>query len=1078
MKINKSKLLTLGVLIGATVLRAHCSDSDQKENFLNPPDNIRPAVYWYWLNDNISIEGAIKDLDAMKEIGIGTAFIGNIGNQDGDFGSVPFNSDYWWKAMRASLKRAGELNIDIGIFNSPGWSQSGGPWITPERSMRYLSGNIISVNGPQKIKYVFENSPEYFQPVKTIAYKYNANVPKAELDLAANAKVSLSPDFKDVFLTDKKSKNNLVIDKPLNELVINYALDSEITARTLTLQFEGYTQADADFYAKIDGKYKLLKSFKINRMYHRKLIKIVGFIPFADMVLNFEPTKAKEFRLVLKNIPEAVIKNISVSPRRRLELFAEKTLAKMHPNPAPTWDSYLWQDSLPLDDKNFAIDPANVIDLTLNIQDDGSLLWDVPEGEWFIVQMGMRSTGVTNNPASGAARGLEVDKMSKEHIAFHFNSYMGEILRRIPFHERRTFKYAVQDSYETGSLNWTDTMLQDFKTRYGYDPVKFFPVLYGEIVGTPEISDRFLWDLRRLIADKVAYDYVAGFREVAHKNGIYTWLENYGHWGFPAEFLQYGSQSDFVSGEFWNEGLGTVENRAASSCVHIYNKGRVWSESFTAAGKYFERSPADLKRRGDIAYTEGVNQTLLHFYLHQPYEDKTPGLNAWFSVEFNRKNTWFYQMKPFITYLRRCMYILQQGQDVSDIAYFIGEDTPKMTGICQPALPYGYNFDFINADVIRNKLSVKNGRLVLPHGTSYKLLVIPPQVSMTPETIKKLKILVDAGANILGPRPIKSPSLQGFPECDDVVKKTADEIWFDVDGDKTKYRKHHDGIVASNMSITEVFNLVGVPPDFGSNDSNLRYVHRSAPDKEIYFVCNTANFESKNISKFRITGKVPELWDALTGEVRPLKAFEVKPDGYTYIPLKLEAYGSAFIIFKDEAREPVSNNLEDNFPTPKLVTEINSNWSVNFLDKKIGEEKPVLFKELTDWSKSENPKIKFYSGTAVYTNTFSLKSKNELGKILINLGKVADLAEIKINGEFVGGVWTPPYQLDITEFAKSGENTIEVKLVNTWVNRLVADSALPKEERTTWLLVEKFTPDTPLKTSGLLGPVKVLSLDK
>ncbi|RZM04895.1 MAG: glycoside hydrolase family 2, partial [Pedobacter sp.] len=355
------------------------------------------------------------------------------------------------------------------------------------------------------------------------------------------------------------------------------------------------------------------------------------------------------------------------------------------------------------------IDPAKVIDISKHLSVDGTLKWTIPSGNWVIERTGMTTTNTTNVPATREATGLETDKMSIEHIAAHFNNYVGKVLERIPEADRRTLKIVVADSYETGSQNWTDRILTEFKEQYKYDPVPFIPTMQGKIVGSAELSNRFLWDLRRLIADDIAFKYVGGLTKVSHKHGLKTWLENYGYFGFPGEFLQYGGQADEIGGEFWLAGrLGTVENRAAASAAHIYGKIKVSAESFTSAGAAWRAHPANLKARGDRFFTDGINNTLLHVFIHQPEEDPKPGISAWFGTEFNRGNTWFYDMDIFIKYLKRSNFMLQQGQYVADAAYFIGEDAPKLMGITDPGLPKGYSFDYINADVIKGKLSVKN----------------------------------------------------------------------------------------------------------------------------------------------------------------------------------------------------------------------------------------------------------------------------------------------------------------------------------------------------------------------------------
>ena len=290
-------------------------------------------------------------------------------------------------------------------------------------------------------------------------------------------------------------------------------------------------------------------------------------------------------------------------------------------------------------------DHKTVLDISDKLSGD-TLTWDAPPGNWIINRISAVSTGTRNAAAAPHAMGWEVDKMNKDHLRGHFNAYVGELLKRIPAEDRSALKHIVLDSYEQGSQNWTEGMIEDFERRFGYDPVQWLPVLTGRIVGSADKSDRFLWDLRRLVADRIAYDYVGGFRELCQEQGLRIWLENYGHWGFPSEFLMYGGQSHNIAGEFWNEGtLGNIECRAASSAAHIYGKRSVSAESYTSAGMAYQRYPAMLKKRGDWSYTEGINQVILHLYIHQPYEDKIPGINAWFGTEFNRKNTWFEQSK-------------------------------------------------------------------------------------------------------------------------------------------------------------------------------------------------------------------------------------------------------------------------------------------------------------------------------------------------------------------------------------------------------------------------------------------------
>jgi hypothetical protein len=728
-----------------------------------------------------------------------------------------------------------------------------------------------------------------------------------------------------------------------------------------------------------------------------------------------------------------------------------------------------------VDDQTTVIDGSKVIDITQYLAADGTLTWDVPEGDWVISRTGMTPTGTVNSPASPEATGYEVDKMSKVNAEKHFYGHMGEILKRIPEADRKSFKVVVQDSYETGGQNFTDGFFEEFKQRYGYDPTPYLPVYQGLVVNGEQESDRFLWDLRRMVADKVAYDYVGGLRDISHKNGLHTWLECYGHWGFPGEFLMYGGQSDEIGGEFWSEGeLGDIENRAATSCGHIYGKNKISAESNTCSGRPFSRYPGTIKQRGDRFFAEGINNTLLHVYITQPYDDKLPGMNAWFGNEFNRNNTWFSQMDVYTQYLKRTNYLLQQGLNVADVAYFIGEDAPKMTGVADPALPVGYQFDYMNAEVIEKYMTVKDGLITLPHGTQYRIMVLPKLETMRPEVLAKIKQLVNDGAVILGPAPKRSPSLQNQPSANQQIQQMAAELWGNVDGVNVKSRKVGKGMIMNGLSMEEAFTLINCVPDCQlPDDKSIHYGHRTLGDREIYFITNQTPEVKTVTPEFRVKDKLPELWEATTGNIRNLPAY-IQKDNTTAVPLKLEPYESVFVVFRKSAGKSSLESVEANYPPSSLLAELNGPWTVQFDPKQRGPEHPVVFETLTDWTTSIDERIKYYSGTAVYSHKFKLEKLPYGENVIINLGSFTAMAKVTVNGSYAGGIWTRPYQLDITKLVKEGDNELQVEVVNTWVNCLIGDSKLPVEQRPTWCPVNPFKPENPLQPSGLFGPVQVL----
>jgi hypothetical protein len=1062
---------TVSVFVAAfAILLSGCSgdSSTIEQGFISPHDSIRTGVYWYWINDNISKEAVVKDLQSMKKAGINRAYIGNIGRQSYPVGKVKIFSEEWWEVMHTALKTASKLGIEIGIFNSPGWSQSGGPWIKPEQSMRYLAASELRVTGPAKIeqKLLPPATSSDFQDVKVVAFPVSGdyqqnlfNLPGART-IFSNAESSKSPDKKYV-LSSGESSVGLILPKA-------YA------ARSLTISVCGYAYANAEFQVKDGRDFKTVKQFVINRTNGNPN---VGFVPNAPIVISLPEIASTEYRIVFHNAGrDNCISDIALSSTPVMERYPEKTLAKMFQSPLPYWHDYLWdkQPAIQPETASAIATPGQVLDISKHITADGTLSWDVPEGEWLIIRTGMSSTGVTNSPASPEGTGLEVDKMSKKHVAYHFDAFIGKILERVPPKDRKTWKMVVEDSYETGGQNFTDDFFDDFKARYGYDPLPFLPVFHGHVIGSPDLSDRFLWDVRRMIADKVSYDYVGGLREVSNKHGLRTWLQTYGHWGFPGEFLQYGGQSDEVSGEFWSEGeLGDIENRAASSCAHIYGKTKVSAESFTCGGNAYARYPAVMKRRGDWSFTEGINNTLLHVYIQQAYEDRYPGIDEWFGNEFNRKNTWFKHIDLFTLYLKRCNFMLQQGLNVADVAYFIGEDAPKMTGIRNPEIPKGYSFDYINAEVIVRDLSVKDGKLTLPHGTSYSVLVLPPLETMRPEVLQKIEQLVAEGAVVLGPPPSRSPSMKGYPDADEQVKSLAQKVWGDL---SVKQRSYGKGTVLTDMTMQEAFDLLKLVPDCRiDNKIPVLYNHRTFDGKDIYFLTNQSEQRVQTNIAFRVKDMQPELWDAVTGAIRPLPAFEQNGET-TVIPIQLESLESAFIFFREKGKASGSPaSVADNFPAPKLFAEINSPWEVTFEADAVrrGPSGTVTFNKLTDWSKHENEQIRYYSGPAVYKTKVAIDEKPADKKLYLDLGKVSVMAKVKVNGQYVGGVWTTPYRVDVTSQLKKGENSIEIEVVNTWVNRIIGDLQLPRGKRI--VATDKLTQtDAPLQPSGLLGPVSII----
>ncbi len=1122
--------LLLTLLLAVSVVAG--TPDPLERGWARPPASTRPWCYWYWISDNISKEGITRDLEAMAQVGIGEAFIGNIHLEDVQPGAVKVLTEAWWGMVEHAIREGGRVGVDIGFFNCPGWSQSGGPWIKPEQSMRYLASSELRVTGPLRIQCELpkglesrggssdtslEASPEPdeicslppplepFQDVSLVAFP----APALDDDQAMehHPRITTTPEVEGIeraFDNDWDTAFSLATSGGRNSQprTVDFDFARAFTARSLVLHPAGSAfSVRGELQASIDGtRFRTVRSFTCDRS---NTNLHVGPMPFGPLAVSFPATAARRFRLLFAQ-PEgpAAFAEIALSGAARLDRYVEKQLGKMHPTPQPEWDTYLWPPAAEADSPALAVAPDRVIDLSGRVGPDGTLTWDVPDGEWVILRTGMSPTGTRNAPASPEGQGLEVDKMNRAAAAAHFDAYLGKLLQRMPASDRKALKHVVADSYEMGSQNWTEGFGALFGRAYRYDPRPWLPALTGRIVGTAEQSDRFLWDLRRLVADRVAADYVGGLRDLCHRHGLRLWLENYGHWGFPAEFLQYGGQADQLGGEFWATGdLGSIELRAAASAAHLYGMPVVSAEAFTG-GPLFRSAPWDLKRRGDWAATEGINHFVLHVNIHQP-DERRPGINAWFGTEFNRHNTWFATSRPWVDYLRRTHFLLQQGQHVADVAYFIGEDTPKMTGRCEPSLPAGYDFDYVNAEAILRRFTVKDRRWVLPDGKSYGLLVLPPLNTMRPAVLRSLGELVADGGAILGAPPQRSPSLENYPACDREVRELAATIWRRSLESKTGEGRHGKGRVLHHLSLQDALDRLDIAPDVdGLEGSPVRWTHRHLEDADIYFLSNQSDQPVEVRPAFRMRQRLPELWYADSGAIEKPGVFECVGDE-TRVPLALEARGAVFVVFRERAPrratvvalerrgsaasvpssdataaadEPVTGLP---LPAPRLSREpdgklrlrscepggywltysddrqfgvVTSNlpgpvtldgpWHVEF-PPDAGLPGPVTFARLQSWATHADPRIQFYSGTATYRCEFAAP-QGDSGHLWLDLGQVESIARVRINGREVGSLWKPPYRLLLVASELQPRNVLEVDVSNVWLNRLIGARRHPK----------------------------------
>ncbi len=740
------------------------------------------------------------------------------------------------------------------------------------------------------------------------------------------------------------------------------------------------------------------------------------------------------------------------------------------------------------------IDPAAVIDLTSKLQPDGRLDWEVPEGTWTIIRTGHRITGARVSLAMPASDGLEVDWFSAAAVDQQWNHLGKILLQDAGPHVGKTLRYFATDSFEDGYPNWTADIIGQFKKYRGYNPVPYLPVLRGWLVGSAEISDRFLYDYRKTIADCMADNNYGHFAELAHKQGMEIDCEAGGpSWSgtICMDALKNLGRCDRPQGEFWRSSHFVVENqnqvtKQTASAAHIYGRRTASAEAFTAIGPQWEESPATLKPIGDRAFCEGINRFMFHTLTGTRPEDGLPGYEYGAGTHFNPNVTWWQlAAKPWLSYVSRCQTMLQAGKFVADVLYYNGDWAPNLVGPkhTDPSLGKGYDYDVCNAEVLLKRLSVKAGRIVLPDGMSYRLLVLPDTKRMPVEVARKLRDLVAAGATVVGPKPESDPGLENYPQCDTEVKKIGDEVWADCDGVKVTEHKFHKGRVICGQSLREVLQTDGIVPDFEYSGTNsfIDFIHRRAGDAEIYFLANRNGRAESMDCSFRVAGRQPELWNPVTGEHRDLPQFKIE-NNRTTVPLEFEPDGSMFVVFRHRASTKAAN-AGKNFPTIQPVMAISGAWRVDFdpqwfyptngLDGNAANGE-VVFDQLADWSKRSEPAIRYFSGTATYRKSFDLPQRPSHFRQYLDLGTVKETARVKLNGQDCGTVWCAPWRVEITGALKRGENRLEIQVANLWPNRLIGDAGLPPEQQRTRTNIRTFKNDSPLKPSGLLGPVNLI----
>jgi hypothetical protein len=1112
--------------------------------FMQPPAEARAWCYWYWMNGNMTKAGIQADLQGLADVGIGGVNMFDISLLPA--GQVVNRSPEWYELVRYAVSEAGKRNIKLTL-NCPGWSGSGGPWITPELAMQEYTWSEMTVDGGHELSATLP------KPARRLGFYRDAAVvafPTPNGDEPLPVPQAFDIEGKSLPHAASALKRKTVLSAPLMsqspgvpaetpvqpanpeppvDLPVKFdiAFPDPVEVRSLYLRT---AREGGDYRVELSAWDEVQKAFQPLATFDSHPAG-----PFSSHIGSgsFRQIRAKTFRLAFQNRKEGDrirLEALSFSGGFRVTNWTMKA-GFTTPPVVPSASDLLPQET-------DAIASGQVVDLTGKMGADGSLKWSVPAGRWTIMRVGHTPTGVYLFPTPRGGTGLDCDKMSREAADFHYDHCVKTVLKELgPDLAREVMAYYHVDSYESGWQNWTKKFPQDFRERRNYDLIKYLPALTGRVVESIESTEKFLWDFRRTIGDLFADNNYGRLAERCHEDGIGLSAEPYGG---PFEQLQVGLRADHPMTEVWLKSAPPAKKLWPEAVFAGRTAGRkiVGAESFTSgppsAGMWNEH-PFSLKPLGDLIFCSGVNQYCIHVSTQQPLlgEHLGPGFTCGQNgIHLDRGNTWWnHGAKEWLTYVARCQSLLQEGEHVADVLYFQGNDSPSGVGPFNPALPDGHDFDACNSEIL-NDLRVVNGLVTIPSGKSYRYLVLPAPGRVTLASLRKIASLAREGARIVGTMPHESPSL-------------ADE------SSKDEYQQL-TGELASRVRVGQPFAEIlaadKLPPDFSYDESAgavLHYTHRRAGDAEFYFVASASPHAATVECRFRVAGKIPELWRAADGTMEPCAVYEESGDT-TRIPIDFDPIGSVFVVFRSGspklhataisladvaatpmaagARSPLWSLSNDEavlrlsawqpgkyavtmpnrqryvveVPSLPAAKEVEGPWTLQFPE---GWEAPkqIVLDKLISWPDSPNAGVRYFSGTATYKTTFQAAKTDPDCKLFLDLGRVEVIAEVWLNGKFLGTFWKPPFVCEVTNRLRSDINELEVRITNLWPNRLIGDErfrddcthdgrwesgvipmfpewlkngkARPESRRLTFCTWKHWHQTDALFPSGLLGPV-------
>lgn len=1118
------KLLLIVLIAFSTLLQA---GTTVREAFQTETPEAKPWCYWYWMHGCVSKAGIEADLQAMQEAGLGGAFLFSIRGTETPSKFEPVVetlSPEWFQMVQFAMQEAGKRNLKLSMHISDGFALAGGPWITPEQSMKKVVWSSVVKKGGRKLKCSLPEPESMHHATGSFKVniggkelKNNTVIPftdvslykeiavfafKAPSETENPIRISATGDSTDLSYLSDESKTGTFRSENPTSILYEYA--KPFVCRSIVTKVNGTVYQCHRFLveASDDGiKFRFVAKLEAPRHgWQNTAANVTHAIP---------PTKAKFLRFSWTKEGSAPgaedMDNAKWKPVLKLNGIYPSAEAKIHHFEGK--NGSVWRvSSAKANQKTECIPEKDCIDISRYVNAEGVLEWKAPKGRWTILRMGYTPNGMTN-ATGGAGMGLECDKFSKEAVQSQFDHWFGKICSEIGSEAvGKVLSLLHIDSWECGSQNWSVTFAQEFSKRRGYDLIPWLPVMAGIPMVSAEKSEQILRDVRQTQAELIKDVFYGTFVKNAHAIGCQVSSESVA----PTMMSDGMSQFDVVDhpmGEFWlNSPTHDKPNDLldAISGAHIYGKNLVWAEGFTQLRNTWDDTPARLKSLLDLHFAHGLNKMVFHVFVHNPFTDRKPGMTLdGMGLYFQRDQTWWKPAKAWMDYIQRCQRLLQLGRPVTDIAVFGGLELPSRSLLPDrlvPSLPgifgaarveserlrllnvgvpvtespvgvshtatiplaenwvnplRGYSYDTFNPDVLFRLAQAEKGRIKLPGGASYAIMVVPMAHPMAPDSLSPYADLETRLRDVLNTfKEENVPLLVPSYIANDLNVKTLIP-WNQAD-----------------------FSLLGIPRDLEIMENgteaydNVAFSHRATDHLDIYFISNQRNSVRSLDLSFRVSGRIPEKYDPLDGRISDM--LQWKADGKrTSLSLKMEPHQALFIVFEKPMVDSALTRSERPIRTldcPGLQTP----WTVQFDTAFGGPALPVVFPELSSWSMQTPTSIRYYSGTAVYKGQFTLYEPIEKANTYqLHLGKVAELAEVYLNGRSCGTAWTEPFSVDVSNALLHGQNLLEIRVTNTWANRLEGDALLPEAQRVTWTDGKYRKKTRDLLDAGLLGPLKL-----